>query len=89
LAHWQEILGDRLLVIDYEELTTDPDRLVPLLLEHCGLPLEAAVFDTEATGGAVRTASVAQIRRPISPVGVGVSEPYLDAMSDFVANYRA
>lgn len=87
LAHWERVLGDRLLVIDYETLVTAPDTVIPKLLDHCNLPAEAGPFAPEKASNMVRTASVAQVRRPISQIGIGAADPYRDAMAEFTANY--
>lgn len=87
LAHWQRVLGDRLLVVDYEELATTPDTMIPALLDHCNLPPESGPLAPETASTVVRTASVAQVRRPISRAGIGVAAPYRDAMKGFIDNY--
>ena len=87
LRRWQDILGERLLVVPYEALATDPDAWIPQVLEHCGLPVEAAVFVPHKTSRAVKTASAMQVRRPIDRRGIGSAEPYREFMAPFLDAY--
>ena len=66
MEHWQRILpADALLSVQYEELTGDFDTVVRRLLEHCGLAWDERVRDFHSTIRPVRTASLAQVRRPL------------------------
>jgi len=87
LKQWQRLLGDRLLVVPYEALVTEPRPWIRRILAHCNLPEEPAVFAPHENGGAVTTASVAQIRRPIDREGIGSSTPYREYMQPFVDAY--
>ncbi|BAI98275.1 hypothetical protein Sj15T_26600 [Sphingobium sp. TA15] len=86
-AHWQSELGDRLLVVDYEELVAQPERHIERILTHCGLPLEKGPFEPHKTDRPVVTSSVQQVRRPINRDGIGVSQPYRDLLGDFMRIY--
>lgn len=61
----QELLGERLLVVDYAALVTSPEAVIPSLLGHVGLPMEDACLEPQRTVRAVRTASTQQVREPI------------------------
>ncbi len=87
LAQWQDILGERLLVVPYEELVTDPDRWIGKLLVHCGLAEEPAVFAPHENKRAVATASMAQVRRPINRDAIGSAEPYRQFLAPFIDAY--
>lgn len=89
LARWQDILGDRLFVLDYEALTRDPVAEIPRLLAHCGLDPEPGVFEPHKADRAVTTASVAQVREPISTRAIGAAERYRAHLQPFVDAYRA
>jgi len=71
MDHWREALGDGLIEVSYEALTRDPEAQVRRLLDACGLPFEPACLTPHRTAGAVRTASIVQVRRPISDASVG------------------
>lgn len=87
LAVWRERLGDRLLVLSYEQLVTDPETEIRRILAHCGLDEEAGVFTPHENDRAVMTASVMQVRNPISRAGIGVAEPYRGFMQPFIDAY--
>jgi hypothetical protein len=87
LAHWREVLGARLLILDYEALVRAPHEVIPLLLAHCGLDVEPAVFEPEKTVRPIRTASVSQVRAPISRASIGAAAPYHDYMGPFFDRY--
>lgn len=62
MTWWQEVLGDRLLVVDYARLVADFDTEVRRIAAFCGLPFEPAMLDVGRGGGAVTTASAVQLR---------------------------
>ena len=87
LQHWQALLGDRLLVIPYEEMVSDPAPWIRRLLAHCGLDEEPQVFTPHTTERTVTTASVMQVRQPINRKAVGTAEPYREFMEPFSRSY--
>lgn len=62
MAHWRELLGERLLDVAHADLVRDPEGEARRVLRHCGLEYEPQVLAIEARGGAVSTASAAQVR---------------------------
>lgn len=87
-AHWQDILGPRLLVLDYAELVTSPKAQIDRLLDHCGLAVEPGVYAPHMAARNVVTASVLQVREPINRKGLGVSAAYQAALAPFAAAYQ-
>ena len=87
LARWQEVLGERLLVVPYEDLVEQPASWIHRILTHCGLPEEPGVFTAHKTERTVTTASVMQVRRPLNRDGLGASAPYGEMMQPFVDAY--
>ncbi len=71
MRHWRSVLGDALLVIDYEALVTDQEALTRRILDHCGLPWQGACLAFHDRAGAVATASAAQVRRPLYRSSIG------------------
>ena len=63
--HWQQILGDRLIEIDYEALVRDQEAQTRKLLEDVGLDFEDACLNFEQNRTASNTASSVQIREKI------------------------
>lgn len=87
LAQWQDVLGDRLKVVRYEELVTDKQSVIPSMLDHCGLKPEPQVFTPETSERLVTTASVAQVREPINDKAIGSGYRYADQLQPFIRAY--
>ena len=65
MDHWHAVLPGKILTVHYEETVTDLETQVRRILDHCGLPFEAACLRFHETRRAVRTASSEQVRQPI------------------------
>ena len=66
MAHWRTVLPpDRLLEIDYETLTADPEPLTRRMVNFCGLDWDDACLAPERNRRVVRTASLWQARQPV------------------------
>jgi len=89
LRRWRDILGDRLLVVRYEELVDDFAGEMGRIAEHCGLALEPAMLSPQDNDRAVTTASVQQVRRPLNRAGIGAAAPYRDYLTPFAEAYGA
>ncbi|KQN25193.1 hypothetical protein ASE86_02745 [Sphingomonas sp. Leaf33] len=89
LDRWQEILGERLQIVDYEALVSDKAVQIPRLLAHAGLTPEPQTQTPEMTRRLVRTASVAQVRAPITTARVDAAEAYRTHLRPFIDAYRA
>ncbi len=76
MAHWSRVAPVRLLDVRYETLIADPEAVVREVLAHCGLAWEPACLRFHERSDAVRTASLAQVRRPIYRTAVGTSHKY-------------
>ncbi len=74
--------------VRYEALVREPEGTIRALLAACGLPFDPACLAPETVGGAVRTASHAQVRRPIDSAAVGRSQYYADWLDPFWTGYR-
>jgi tetratricopeptide (TPR) repeat protein len=87
LARWQEVLGDRLLLVPYESLVAEPTAWTKRILVHCGLAEEPPAFAPHENTRAVMTSSVTQVREPINSKGVGSAEPYRQFLEPFIKAY--
>ena len=87
LQRWQDILGDRLLVVPYESLVVEPEHWIRRILSHSNLAEEPQVFSPHQTERSVTTASVMQVRRPINRRAVGSAEPYRRLLEPFIDAY--
>jgi hypothetical protein len=88
LDRWQEILGERLLVLPYEAMVADPLTWIRRIIAHCGLTEESQVFTPHENPRPVTTSSVMQVREPINRKPVGSAEPYREYLEPFLNAYR-
>lgn len=63
--HWQSLLGDRLVTVDYEQLVGDQERQTRRLLTQVGLEFEQACLEFDRNETASATASSVQVRERI------------------------
>lgn len=69
---WRRLLPPgRILDIDYESLVEDLEGQTRRILDHCGLAWDARCLDFHRGERVVRTASLAQVRRPIYRSSLG------------------
>lgn len=65
IAHWRTLWPEDLLELDYDALVADPEPHARRLYDFAGLDWTPEALDVAARGGAVRTASVWQVREPL------------------------
>jgi tetratricopeptide (TPR) repeat protein len=65
MDHIDRVLPGRVHRVFYEDLVADPQAQIRRLLDHLGLPFEAACLAFHENTRTVRTASAEQVRRPI------------------------
>ncbi len=65
MAHWKALYPADILTVDYDALVRDPRPAMEQVLSFCGLDWDDACLDFHRAGGAVRTASVWQVREPL------------------------
>ncbi len=87
--HWTSLFPDRILSVPYESLVAEPQTWIPRLLAHAGLSEEPQVYMPHAAERSVMTASVAQVRAPISTRRVGAAAHYPALAAEFRAAYYA
>jgi Flp pilus assembly protein TadD len=66
MKHWHEVFpSGRILDVSYERVVASAEREVRRILEYLGLPWNPACLSFYETERPVRTASAAQVRKPI------------------------
>jgi tetratricopeptide (TPR) repeat protein len=70
MAHFDRVQPGRILRVSYEALVDDTEAQVRRLLDHCGLPFDAACLRFFENDRPVRTASSEQVRQPIYREGL-------------------
>jgi hypothetical protein len=71
MRHWQAVLGERLLIVHYEDLVQNQEQVSRRLLAHCGLEWQEACLAFDVQPGAVTSASAVQARRRLYSTSVG------------------
>lgn len=86
-AHWTELFGDRILTVDYQALAANPRDWISRIADHCGLETEPQMFEPHQTKRGVLTASVQQVRSPITTERIGQSAGYAAQLEPFRRAY--
>lgn len=76
MAHWHKVMPGRIVDVSYEDLVRNPEGESRRMIEALGLPWDDSVLDFQANSQGMRTASAAQVRRPIYTSSVGRAAAY-------------
>jgi tetratricopeptide (TPR) repeat protein len=71
LEHWRNVLGDRLVEVEYEALVSDQEPQTRALLDKLGLPFEPACLEFDSHQQSSTTASSVQVRQKMHTKSVG------------------
>ncbi len=95
MSHWDRVLPERVLRIQYEDVVEDLAGNVRRILDFCGLDFEPQCVEFHKTERSVRTASSEQVRQPLSRSGLeqwkyfeAWLEPLKDALGPALRDYR-
>lgn len=76
MNHWDEVLPNKILRVNNEDIIDDLEGQVTKMLEFLELPFEDSCITFYETDRSVRTASSEQVRKPINKSGMGRWKPY-------------
>ncbi len=65
MDHWKSVFAGQIYDLSYETLVSEPEQQISRLLAHCQLSQESECYNFHQTRRKVRTASNAQVRRPV------------------------
>jgi tetratricopeptide (TPR) repeat protein len=71
MAHWRQVLDIPMLEVRYEDIVTNPDKMIPGLIEFCGLEWDPGCLRFYENRRFVNTASYDQVRQPLHPKSIG------------------
>lgn len=71
MAHWHQVMPDRILDVSYNALVRDSERTVREILSYCKLPYEPGCADLTRNGTPVATISSVQTRQRINDRSIG------------------
>lgn len=90
MDHWQKVLGDRIMTVQYEDLVKDQQGITRKMLDFCGLDWDDSCLRYWEHDRGVRTASVMQVREPIYTDSIKrwkrvekQLQPLLNALGDY------
>ncbi|MBF0444978.1 MAG: sulfotransferase [Magnetococcales bacterium] len=76
MNHWRDVLPNRMLEVQYEQMVEQPEQTAKQIIASCGLPWENSCLDFYKSSRAVHTASLVQVRQPIYKSAVGRWKKY-------------
>ena len=84
MQHWQQCLGNDLFSVNYEELVQSPESVLRALLDYLGLAWDEQCLDfhRNRSGGAVKTASIWQVREGLYTSSSGRWKNYETAIPE-------
>jgi tetratricopeptide (TPR) repeat protein len=86
MTHWRSALPSGTIHdVEYERLVRDPEATIRGLLAAVGLDWEPACLDFHETERVVRTASAAQVRRPLYATAVDQWRNYREQLAPYAA----
>jgi len=88
MEHWRKVLPVTLLEVDYEETVADLEGVARRLVDWCGLEWAAECLSYHETRRWVRTASAAQVRRPIYSSSVGRWKNYEKLLGELLSRVQ-
>jgi len=85
MEHWSRVLPVRCLDVQYEDTVADLERAARRLVAWCGLDWDPACLAFHEGRRTVRSASLAQVRRPLYTQAVGRWKHYEQALAPLLA----
>jgi tetratricopeptide (TPR) repeat protein len=86
MEHWDRVLPGRVIKVEHEKLVADPERQIRrLVTDVCRLDWEPACLRFHESPGPVRTASAAQVRRPVFQSSIGRWRRYGNELAPLLA----
>lgn len=89
MLHFGELLGDRVLWVDYENLVAEQENETRRLLDFCQLRWEPACMQFERNAAPVATASAAQVREKLHRGSMDRWRRYAAQLQPLAAQLRA
>ena len=88
MRHWDEVLPGAVLHLRYEDVVDALEPNARDLLAFCGLDWDDRCLDFHRTERPVKTASHAQVRKPLYRSAIGSAQPYLKHLGPLIEALR-
>ena len=88
---WIKTFGDKIFILDNEELVNDQENVSKKLIQFCDLNWEKQCLQFHRNKRQVRTASIEQVRKPINSKSIGAWKnysPYLTKLVNELTNQK-
>ncbi|MDH5545526.1 MAG: sulfotransferase [Gammaproteobacteria bacterium] len=82
LEHWKNLLPDRILSVNYEQLVSHGEEEIRRIIDHCGLDWSEQCLHFDKNANSVRTASNWQVRQPLYKRSVNRWENYREFLGE-------
>ena len=88
MDHWNKVIPNQILSINYEDLINDFEKSVNEILDYCSLPFEKDCIDFYKNKRSVRTPSSEQVRQPIFKSGLDYWKNYESNLDELANNLK-
>lgn len=88
MTHWQVVLPQKVLRVNYEGLVADQEQVTRKILDHCGLNWDSTCLNFQFTQRTFSTASSEQVQQPLYSHSVGFWRHYDDNLVELIENLK-
>jgi tetratricopeptide (TPR) repeat protein len=85
MTHWRKVAAGGFLDLSYEDMVSNQEQQTRLLLKYCNLPWEDTCMRFHKNSRSVRTASAAQVRKPIYKTSVKSWLPFQQFLQPLIS----
>ncbi len=89
MEHWRTTCPDAFMEIFYEALVADPERELRRVCDYIGIDFDPVILEFYRSDRPVRTASVVQVREPISTSGLERHKRYAEHLAPLAEQLKA
>lgn len=84
MDHWDNVLPNKILRVNNEDVIDDLEGQVKRMLDYLELPFEEECISFHETNRSVRTASSEQVRKPVNKDGMARWKPYANNLKPLI-----
>jgi len=88
MDHWNNVLPDQILSINYEDVVNNFEESVNQILEYCEIPFENECLEFYKSTRSVKTPSAEQVRQPIYKSGMDYWKNYESYLDELKINLK-
>ena len=86
MKFWKNLFKEDIFDLKYQELVENPNSQIKKILNFCELAWDENCLKHENNSKSIKTASLAQARKPIYKSAIKSSEPYKQYLNKLVKN---